>query len=160
MGPGESATNEDKRIAFETGQIIALLGHVTLSGGRKYGVMDAVLSGAKNQNGLTVGVLPGKDTGDMSPYVDVPIVTGMGHARNAINILSSDVVIAIGEGAGTLSEIALTLKSGKPIILFNISDEILVYLNRLKKNRIYSFADFDGNTLKELLEELTKSLKT
>ena len=78
--------------------------------------MEAVNEGAKNADGnaLTIGILPGKDKKELSDCVDVGIVSGMDNARNNINILSSDVVIACGYGgSGTASEIALALKSGE-----------------------------------------------
>jgi uncharacterized protein (TIGR00725 family) len=108
--------------AFALGQAIAKEGWVLLSGGRKSGVMEAVNEGAKNadRNALTIGILPGKDKKQLSDCVDVGIVTGMDSARNNINILSSDVVIACGYGgSGTASEIALALKAGKDVILLN-----------------------------------------
>ena len=76
-------------------------------------VMEAVCRGAKEAGGTTVGILP--DTGDGNAYIDVVIRTGMGHARNVILILSADAVIAVGGGYGTLSEIAVALKTGKPV---------------------------------------------
>src|SRR5262245_3030037 len=84
--------------------------------------MEAVNRGAKDadRNALTIGVLPDSDKKRLSDCVDVGIVTGMGSARNNINILSSDVVIACGHGgSGTASEIALALKSEKQVILLN-----------------------------------------
>ena len=93
-----------------------------LSGGRDSGIMDAVNKGAKEAKAdvLTIGIVPGKGKKGLSGCVDVGIVTGMGSARNNINILSSDVVIACGYGgSGTASEIALALKAGKNVILLN-----------------------------------------
>ena len=79
--------------------------------------MDASARGAHEAGGLVVGVLPDRDLSRMSPYIDIPIRTGLGDARNAINVLSSDVVVALPGGAGTLSEIALAIKNGKPLVL-------------------------------------------
>jgi hypothetical protein len=79
--------------------------------------MTAASQAAQEAGGLTVGILPSGDHRHLAPGVDIAIVTGMGHARNAINVLSSDVVIACGLGSGTASEVALALKSGKPVIL-------------------------------------------
>ena len=124
MGPGESATASDNNLAFDVGAAIASRGWIVLTGGRNIGVMDAALKGAKSTGGTTVGVLPSDDYRGASEAVDIPIVTGMGQARNAINILSSSVVIAIGLGAGTLSEIALALKSGRPVILMNTDPKL------------------------------------
>ena len=89
-----------------------------LTGGRDAGVMAAGDRGAKRVAGsLTIGILP-TASGPVAPGVDVAIFTGMGNARNAINVLSSRVVVACGTGgAGTASEVALALKSGRPVVL-------------------------------------------
>ncbi|AFZ30271.1 hypothetical protein Glo7428_1715 [Gloeocapsa sp. PCC 7428] len=119
MGPGEQATEHDLQNAYQLGYLIAQQGWILLTGGRNVGVMEAANQGAKAAQGLTVGILPGNDTSGVSAAVDIAIVTDMGNARNNINVLSSDVVIACGMGAGTASEIALAIKSNKPIILLN-----------------------------------------
>ncbi|MGA7615602.1 MAG: cytochrome [Thermoanaerobaculia bacterium] len=119
MGRGSDASAEDVHLAEEVGERIAREGWILLTGGRREGVMGAASRGAKRVEGsLTVGILPGGDRSGMAPDVDVPIVTGMGSARNNVNALSSDVVIACGEGGpGTISEIALSIKTGKPVVL-------------------------------------------
>lgn len=118
MGPGhtDAQTIDD---AFELGRLLAQEGWVVLSGGRAAGVMDAVSRGAKAAGGLTIGILPDRRLDKISPAVDLPIFTEMGNARNSINVLSSDVVIACcrGMGSGTASEIALAIKSARPVIL-------------------------------------------
>src|ERR1051325_1033109 len=118
MGAGEDARPSDVALAERLGELVAREGYVVLTGGRDAGVMAAASRGAKRVGGsITVGVLPSshKD-GDESPFVDVVIRTGMGNARNAINVLSSDVVVACGAfGPGTASEAALALKSGRPL---------------------------------------------
>jgi len=78
--------------------------------------MEAAACGAKEAGGLTVGILPGARASEANPYIDIPIVTDMGNARNVINVLTSQVVIAIHGGYGTLSEIALALKCGTPVV--------------------------------------------
>lgn len=105
--------------AYFLGTLIAENGWILLNGGRNSGVMDASARGARERGGITVGILPDTDTSQVSSNIDIPILTGMGHARNSINVLSSDVVVACRGGAGTLSEIALALKSGKPVILLD-----------------------------------------
>jgi uncharacterized protein (TIGR00725 family) len=117
MGPGESATTEDCELAERLGERIADKGWVTLTGGRSVGVMEAALRGARRRGGLTVGVLPGSTAADASPHADIRIVTGLGDARNAINVLTSDVVCVCGMNAGTASEVALALKAVRPTIL-------------------------------------------
>lgn len=117
MGPGESAEKEELTFAYEVGRLLAGEGYVVLTGGRNCGIMEYALKGAKKAGGTTIGILPGDDDTGMSSYVDIPVFTGMGHARNVINILSSRVVIAVGMGAGTSSEISMALKNRKPVIL-------------------------------------------
>lgn len=119
MGPGEGAPEPVLTTAYDLGRHIALAGWVLLTGGRNVGVMDAACRGAKSAHGLTIGILPDDRPDHMSPAVDLPIFTGMGSARNTINVLSSRVVIACGMGTGTASEIALALKAEKPVILLH-----------------------------------------
>jgi uncharacterized protein (TIGR00725 family) len=119
MGGGSVSSNVE-RDAFRLGELIAERGWVLLNGGRDAGVMAASAAGAHSKGGLVIGVLPGKDRGGMSPDVDLPIVTGMGSARNNINVLSSDVVIACAGGAGTISEVALALKANRSVVALNL----------------------------------------
>jgi len=98
----------------ELGRGIAKHGAILICGGRD-GVMAAVCKGAKEENGLTVGILPGSGD-EANRFVDVKIITGMGDGRNVINSKSADVVIVVGGRSGTLSEIGHALKSGKKII--------------------------------------------
>ena len=116
MGPGEGATLQDKENAFAIGQYAAERGFAVLTGGRNTGVMHAALEGAQSVDGLTIGILPEDNKSGMSPAVTVPIVTGMGSARNNINVLTSDVVVACGIGSGTASEVFLALKAKKHVI--------------------------------------------
>lgn len=117
MGPGASATPLHQEQAYALGYAIAAAGWVVLTGGRDSGVMAATCRGAQAAGGLTVGILPAGDRVGMSAAVDIPILTGMGDARNAINVLSSQVVVACGLSPGTASEIALALKAQRPVIL-------------------------------------------
>ena len=78
--------------------------------------MEAACRGAKQAGGLTVGILPTEDSADANPFVDVPIATGIGEARNAIVARAPDALVAVGGGYGTLSEIALALKWGKRVV--------------------------------------------
>jgi uncharacterized protein (TIGR00725 family) len=102
-------------LAREVGLEIARRGAVLVCGGRG-GVMEAACRGAREAGGLTVGILPGTDRAEANPYVDVPIVTGLGEARNALVVRSADAVIAVSGGYGTLSEIGLALKMGRPVV--------------------------------------------
>ncbi|WP_293129539.1 TIGR00725 family protein [Microcoleus sp. bin38.metabat.b11b12b14.051] len=137
MGPGESATSTDLENAYQLGQLIAGAGWILLTGGRNSGVMDAANKGAKAANGLTIGILPGNNTRGISQAVDIAIVTDMGNARNNINILSSDLIIACGMGSGTASEIALALKADKQVILLNDSRESQLFFKKLAESNIF-----------------------
>lgn len=137
MGAGEGATTEELSKALELGERIALQGWILLSGGRNAGVMQEVNRGAKQVAGsLTVGILPdGKAA--VSEFVDVAIITDLGNARNNINVLSSDVVVACGAGgAGTASEIALAIKGGKPVILLGCDELSRSFFQRLGPDRV------------------------
>jgi hypothetical protein len=137
MGAGEGADEHAVADAYRLGALIAEAGWVVLSGGRDAGVMRAVNAGAKQVPGsLTVGILPGADARP-GPDVDIVIVTDMGNARNNVNVLSSDVVVACGRGgAGTVSEIALALKAGRPVILLGVDPEAAAFFRDLSQDRV------------------------
>jgi uncharacterized protein (TIGR00725 family) len=80
------------------------------------GVMAAACRGAAEVGGLTVGILPGRDRTLANPWVGIAVPTGLGELRNGLVVLASDVVVAVGGGYGTLSEIALALKLGRPVV--------------------------------------------
>lgn len=103
------------RLAEQTGALIAEAGFVLVNGGLG-GVMLASARGAKSKGGTTVGMLPGKDPDDANPFIDIPIATGLGEMRNLLIIRAASAAIAIGGGYGTLSEIALALKTSKPVV--------------------------------------------
>ena len=117
MGPAKAGIQE-LADAKSLGELIARQGWVVLTGGRASGVMDAASEGAKSVPGsLTIGVLPDSKA-QVSRYVDVAIVTDLGQARNNVNVMSSDVIVACGlGGTGTVSEVALALKAKKTVIL-------------------------------------------
>lgn len=106
--------------ARELGKRIAREGWVLLNGGRNTGIMEASARGAWEAGGLVIGILPDDHWGQVSPYVTIPVLTGMGSARNSINVLSSHIVIACPGGPGTISEIALALKAGRRVILMDV----------------------------------------
>ena len=116
MGSGSDPGPEVVAMAERLGELIAGRGWVLLNGGRACGVMDASARGASRAGGLVVGVLPDEDGHGASRHLDIAIRTGIGEARNLVNVLSSDVVIAMAGGAGTLSEVALALKAGRTVI--------------------------------------------
>ncbi|MBR9980108.1 MAG: TIGR00725 family protein [Desulfatitalea sp.] len=125
---GATADAQRLRVAYRLGALIAAQGWVLLNGGRDSGIMDASAHGAAEAGGWTVGVLPDADATHASPHIRIPICTGMGSARNVINVLSSDIVVACAGGAGTLSEIALALKHGKRVITLGFEAEPVVRL--------------------------------
>jgi hypothetical protein len=116
---GDSACSaQESKLAETVGALLAERGATIVCGGLG-GVMEAVCRGAKSKGGLTIGILPGADASTANPWIDIPIPTGMGEARNAVVARSAQALIAIGGGYGTLSEIAYALKSSIPIIGFN-----------------------------------------
>lgn len=100
--------------ATDVGREIATRGGTLLCGGLG-GVMEAAARGAKSAGGITVGILPGIRA-DANDYVDVALGTGLGEMRNLVLVRSCDVLIAIGGGYGTLSEIAFALRVGTPVV--------------------------------------------
>jgi hypothetical protein len=141
MGPGESATEEEKCQAFELGRLIAQEGWVLLTGGRQVGVMDAASQGAKAERGMVVGILPGVDVEGMSAAVDIPIITGMREARNNVNVLSSRVLFFIGMNSGTASELALALKHQRPVILVRPQDDVVRVFARMNSKGLEAVGD-------------------
>jgi uncharacterized protein (TIGR00725 family) len=101
--------------ARKVGRQVALQGAVLICGGRG-GVMEAACQGAQEVGGTTVGILPGTDRREANPYVDLAIATGLGEARNAIIVRTADAIVAVSGGYGTLSEIGLALKMGRPVV--------------------------------------------
>jgi len=126
IGAGEC----DERIYTQARQVgagVARAGFGLICGGR-LGVMEAACRGAREEGGLTIGILPGDDPSSANEYVDLPIATGMGIARNVIIVRSARAVIAINGGPGTLSELAHCLQLGIPAISlgsFDVSPEII-----------------------------------
>ena len=125
---------QDAESAYRLGSLIAEQGWILLNGGRNAGVMTSSARGARESGGITVGILPDDNPHGASPFIQIPILTGMGNARNCINVLSSHVVVACPGGTGTISEVALALKSNRPVILmnFNIQDMFKRYLETEK----------------------------
>lgn len=157
MGPGPGATDRDNKNAFAVGKAIGREGWILLTGGMPAGVMEAAARGAKEAHGLTVGVLPVDNADLASPFVDIPIVTGMGSARNNINILSSDIIIACGMGPGTASEIALALKGGKQVILLNTMTESCTFFKKLSPGQV-SIAENTDHVI-QLARQFVRNLK-
>jgi hypothetical protein len=113
-----SCSPEEAKLAQSVGELLAQRGATIVCGGLG-GVMEAVCRGAKSKGGSTIGILPGQDSSMANAWIDIPVVTGLGEARNVAVVKSAQAVIAIGGGYGTLSEIAYALKNGIPVIGLN-----------------------------------------
>ena len=150
MGGGH-ATAPDIQSAYDLGALIAGQGWILLNGGRNAGIMDASARGAHEHGGITVGILPDNSTRRVSRYIQIPIVTGVGDARNNINVLTSDIIVACPGGAGTISEIALALKNQKRVILLNF-DTGAVFEDYRRKGLL-----FEAETPQKVIETI-KSL--
>jgi hypothetical protein len=109
--PGRAALDA----AFEVGRLVARAGAVLVCGGLG-GVMEAACRGAREEGGLTIGILPGGAAADANPWVDVPVTTGLGYTRNALVVMNADAVIAVDGEYGTLSEIAYGKIQGKRVV--------------------------------------------
>ena len=114
-------------MAYEIGKGIAEAGYTLVCGGLG-GVMEAACQGAFDAGGLTVGILPGDTAEAANPYVKIPVVTGLGIARNVIIVRSSRVLVAVSGGPGTLSEIAFALQLQVPVVSlksFSVSEQVV-----------------------------------
>jgi uncharacterized protein (TIGR00725 family) len=114
VGAGEASAQELER-AEEVGARLAELGAVVVTGGLG-GVMEAACRGARSRRGRTVGILPGDDRSAANGWVEIALATGLGELRNGLVVRASDALVAIGGGHGTLSEVALALKLGRPVV--------------------------------------------
>jgi uncharacterized protein (TIGR00725 family) len=102
------------KTAHAIGEEVARAGAVLVCGGLG-GVMEAAARGARQAGGVTVGILPSDLASDSNPWISIPIVTDLGHARNVILVHTAEALLAVGGSYGTLSEIALALKIGVPV---------------------------------------------
>jgi uncharacterized protein (TIGR00725 family) len=116
---GTVADARTREQAYRLGRLVAESGWVLLNGGRPQGVMEASARGARDAGGLTVGILYDDDREGACEALDIVIPTGMGAARNIVNVLASDVVVACRGSGGTLSEIALALRFTRPLVLLD-----------------------------------------
>ncbi|MDW7739890.1 MAG: TIGR00725 family protein [Bacillota bacterium] len=149
---GSQCSVEEESIAFEVGRSIAQKGGTVICGGGP-GVMEAAARGADSAGGVAIGILPGPDHREGNRYLKYSIATGLGEARNAIITRTADAVIAVGGEYGTLSEIALAMKMGKPVITVkswsisppgklktaqisvnNADDAVSIAINKIKQN--------------------------
>jgi uncharacterized protein (TIGR00725 family) len=115
---GSQCSPQEARLAEEVGRELAKRGAILVCGGLS-GVMEAACRGGSSEGGVTIGILPGDSRQAANPYVQFPIVTGIGYARNVAVVKSAQAVIAIGGSYGTLSEISHALQNGIPVIGLN-----------------------------------------
>lgn len=120
IGAGE-ASERERELAYGVGFELGRAGHILVCGGLG-GVMEAAAMGARDAGGTSIGILPTDDRASANPYLTVTIPTGFSHGRNYLVVKAGDGVIAIGGGAGTLSEIGLALKLGRPVVLLESLD--------------------------------------
>jgi len=156
MGPAK-AKKKDLENARLLGELIARREWVVLTGGRDVGVMDAASQGAKQvPRSLTVGILPSaRDR--VSKYVDLVIITEMGNARNNVNVMSSHVVVACGlTGSGTVSEVALALKAGKPVVLVGASPDEARFFKKLGR-RLVAAVDSPEEAINLIMKRIERS---
>ena len=151
-------TSELEKLAYETGVEVAKSNSILITGGLG-GVMKAASRGAKENNGLTVGIIPQNDMSEANEFCDVVIPSGIGLMRDFLNALSADGVIAIGGGSGTLSEICASYMYSKPIVVLKNSGGTATkfadqYLDHRKNVKIIGAA-----TPKHAMEILLEQIK-
>jgi len=114
IGPGDGATREELDDAREVGRLLGAASAIVLTGGLGR-VMEAAAAGARATGGVTIGLLPGNERSAGNAHLTVAIATGMGEMRNLLLVRSADAVIAVGGSWGTMSEVALAMRTGKPV---------------------------------------------
>ncbi len=137
IGPSEP-TSKEYEMAYEVGKYLAKKGYVVATGG-KGGIMEAALKGAKEEGGLTMGILPENSPTLVNPFVDLPITTGIGEIRNFVLVNTGILVVSIGISEGTLIEISYALKMGKTIFSYNLPEIPHVF----EDGRIIRFSNID-----------------
>lgn len=144
--------------AYHIGRLIAEHGWVLLNGGRPTGVMDASARGCRDAGGFSVGVLFDGDAADASEHLDLVLPTAMGAARNVINVLSSDVVVACRGSGGTLSEVAMALRFERPVILLDF-DPGAAFLDACGRGRWFLAATPEdaAELVRQQLEEMGRA---
>lgn len=115
IGAGAAAAAAEEA-AYAVGRFLAEGGAVLITGGLG-GVMAAAARGCRDGGGTSVGLLPGREPGEGNPWTDLPLATGMGEGRNVLVVRAAEAVIAVGGEWGTLSEIALARKIGRPVVI-------------------------------------------
>ena len=137
---GNQVDSRIRAVAKKLGREIAKCGYILICGGLG-GVMEAACMGAREAGGITVGILPGNNRESANPFVSIPIVTAMSHARNAIIVRTADILVAVDGKYGTLSEIALAKASGKRVL------------------GLYTWDDVPGVEVMESVEEVMREIE-
>lgn len=152
--------SEVRDLAERVGREVAKRGAVLFCGGLG-GVMEAAAYGAKQEGGITLGILPGTLREEVNLWIDIAVVSGMGHARNALIAQSSDALIAVSGEYGTLSEIALGLKMGKPVVMVEPGWEIEgVHRAKSPEEAVelaFRLIEVDGKTEKSARDKFEKA---
>ncbi|MCX7703671.1 MAG: TIGR00725 family protein [Planctomycetota bacterium] len=144
------ASEEELSAAEQIGEIVAQAGCILVCGGLG-GVMEAAARGAKKNNGFVVGILPSRRKSDANPFVDFALPTGMNEARNFLVVAGADAAIAVGGGLGTLSEIALALKLGIPVIS--------LFSWRLEENRLSGVEYIEAKDAQDAVKKALKAIE-
>jgi uncharacterized protein (TIGR00725 family) len=131
VGPGDDAPAGAVADAMAIGRLLAAREWITLTGGRAAGVMGAAAAGATAAGGLAIGILPGTDRSDAAPAPTVALPTGLGEARNAVLVTAADAVVGCGLSPGTVSELALALRTGRPTVLVRPTGEAAAFFAAL-----------------------------
>lgn len=137
MGPGQKqASDKDLELAYEVGKLVGESGAVLLCGAMT-GVMEQSAKGAKETGGITLGIGPVSNKTEINSFIDIPVMTGMGPARNFMNIISSDLLIFISVGSpGTLSELAFAIQMNKESLVINGSEKLKTYIQELNPENL------------------------
>ncbi len=112
---GSKINSKVEKLAHETGKIVAKVGGILVCGGLN-GAMMAASRGAKEEGGLTIGLLPGKSKNDANPFIDIALPTSIGFARNAMVACCADIIVALPGSHGTRCEISYGLVYDRPVI--------------------------------------------
>jgi len=151
-------TPEHEKVAYDVGVAIAKSNSVLITGGLG-GVMTAASRGAKNANGLTVGIIPQADASEANEFCDIVIPTGMGLTRDFLNALTADGVIIVGGGSGTLSETCAAYMNKKPMVAIrNLNGPVAQYIDGYldhRENVKIVGVDSAQEAVKKILELIT-----
>ena len=155
IGPGENASGDAIADATEIGTLIAQRGWITLTGGRRTGVMAAAAAGARAAGGIAIGLLPGNDRRDAAPELSAALPTGLGEARNAVLVTAADAVVACGINPGTVSEIALALRANKPTVLVKASPAAAEFLASIAAGSPFQVVETPAEALDWVVARMT-----